>query len=158
MKHSLSLFGRFINGFMGMLLLTGIFGVAANAQDKIFEDKLGAGDSIRIDGKLLGTGQWEGKLTSGIHAVQVSAEGKRPYQSDVGVEDGQLANVRVTLEGNAAAQRGAAPVWPWIAGGAAALAGLSVGAYFLFRPRDEGPPAPVDGSLDPGSIPLALRF
>jgi len=154
-------------GFTDFVVTRGIDGGTATQIDvtlkaEVHEGRLrvvaGAGDSIRIDGKLLGTGQWEGKLTSGIHAVQVSAEGKRPYQSDVGVEDGQLANVRVTLEGNAAAQRGAAPVWPWIAGGAAALAGLSVGAYFLFRPRDEGPPAPVDGSLDPGSIPLALRF
>jgi tetratricopeptide (TPR) repeat protein len=117
----------------------------------------GADDSIRVDGRLLGLGQWEGKLKSGIHAVQVSAEGKQPYQSDIGVEDGQLANVRVTLEAKAAAQRVSAPVWPWVVGGAA-LAGLSVGAYFLFRPRDEGPAPPVDGSLDPGSIPLGLRF
>lgn len=130
-------------------------------QAEVHEGRLrvvaGAGDAIRIDGQLVGTSQWEGKLKTGIHAVQVSAEGKVSYQSDVGVEDGQLANVRVTLESKALAQRGSAPIWPWIAGGAA-LAGLSVGAYFLFRPRDDAPTPPVDGSLDPGSIPLGLRF
>lgn len=114
----------------------------------------GPGDGIRIDGQPRGLGQWEGKLTSGVHSVQVSADGKLPYQSDVVVGDGQLSNLRITLESKA---RASAPLWPWIAGGAA-LIGASVGAYFIFRPRDEGPPAPIDGSLDPGSIPLALRF
>jgi hypothetical protein len=114
------------------------------------------GDSIRIDGRAQAVGQWEGKLASGVHAVQVSADGKLPYQSDVVVEDGQLSNLRVTLESKAG-PRASAPVWPWVAGGVA-LVGVSVGAYFLFRPRDEGPAPPIDGSLDPGSIPLGLRF
>jgi hypothetical protein len=154
-------------GFLDFSVTSGIAGGTATKLDvtlkaEVHEGRLrivaGPGDSIRVDGRPLGTGQWEGKLTSGIHAVQVSAEGKLPYQSDVGIEDGQLSNVRVTLESKGSPERASAPVWPWIAGGAAALAGLSVGAYFLFRPRDEGPTPPIDGSLDPGSIPLGLRF
>ena len=116
-----------------------------------------AGDSIRIDGRLVGLGEWEGKLSSGIHSVQVSADGKRPYQSDVGVSDNQLSSLRVTLENNSH-ERAGSPMWPWVVGGAAAAAGLGIGAYFLFRPKDQGPPDPVEGSLDPGFIPLGLRF
>ncbi len=115
-----------------------------------------AGDAIRVDGKVVGLGEWEGKLPSGIHSVQVTNANKRPYQSDVGVSDGQLATLRVALESGSSEK--AAPIWPWLVGGAAAAAGLSVGAYFLFRPTDQGPPPPIDGTLDPGSIPLGLKY
>lgn len=154
-------------GFVEFLATRGIGGgtptrVDVKLQAEVHEGRLrvvaGPGDSIRIDGRLQGIGQWEGTLTSGIHAVQVTAEGKRAYQSDVGVEDGQLSTVRVTLETKSSAVRESAPIWPWVAGGAALVTGLSVGAYFLFRPEDDGPAPPINGSLDPGSIPLSLRF
>jgi hypothetical protein len=117
----------------------------------------GAADSISIDGKFVGTGQWEGKLPSGIHTLVVSAPGKRTYQSDVAVQDGQLSTSRITLEadvGPSAAPAGV-PTWLWITGGVA-LAGLGVGAYFIFKPDDEGAPAPVDGSLGTVELPFGL--
>lgn len=120
------------------------------------------GDTISIDGTVVGHGQWEGPLPSGIHSLQVTAPGKRPYQADVGVRNQQLSTVRVALEATPtehafAPQAGTSP-WPWIAGGVL-LAGLGVGAYFLFRPDDETTVRPpVTGSLDPGAIPLSVRF
>jgi hypothetical protein len=119
----------------------------------------GRGDEIRVDGRVVGFGEWEGKLSSGIHSVQVSAPNKRTYQSDAGVSDNQLSTLRVTLEAPPAfvrEQSGLGP-WPWVIGGVA-LAGLGLGAYFLLRPDDEGPSPPLDGSLDPGSVPLSVRF
>ncbi|HET9959745.1 MAG TPA: PEGA domain-containing protein [Polyangiaceae bacterium] len=132
---------------------------------EVHEGKLrilaGAGDEIRVDDRLLGVSHWEGPMPSGIHRVQVSARGKRPYTSDVGVTDNQTASLRVTLESSAPVspirEGGGMKAWPWIAGGVAAV-GLGVGAYFLFRPRETQQTPPIDGTLDPGSIPLALRF
>ena len=45
MKHSI--FSGLVSRFIGILLLS-VWVTGASAQDKIFEDKLGAGDSIRI--------------------------------------------------------------------------------------------------------------
>lgn len=117
------------------------------------------GDAISVDGKIVGFGQWEGRLPSGIHNVDVRAKGKRPYQSDVGVQDGQLGTVRIALEAEAAAPASSGgAVWPWIVGGGVLLAGLGVGALFLFQPEDEKAPPLVQGTLDPGSVPLGGRF
>jgi hypothetical protein len=117
----------------------------------------GEGDTIRVDGKVLGAGQWEGTLASGIHGVQVSAPGKRTYSSDVAVRDNELTTLRVTLESEtAAAATGGSSGWLWLAGGAV-VAGLGVGAYYLFRPDDPTPPPYVEGTLEPGIIPVG-RF
>jgi hypothetical protein len=36
-----------------------------------------------------------------------------------------------------------AVVWPWVVGGAVALAAAAVGGYFLFRPHDSTSPNPT---------------
>ncbi len=56
------------------------------------------GDTIRVDGKVVGTGTYQGTLPSGLHRVEVSAPGKRTYTSDVMVQDNQSSSMSVALE------------------------------------------------------------
>jgi hypothetical protein len=103
---------------------------------------------ISVDGHVVGTAQWVGKLPSGPHTVHVSAEGKQPYKTDVVVKDGDTSALHVNLideqgpPGLKAESSG--PLW-WIVGGIA-LAGAGVGGYFLLNSGD-GPAAPGQGSL-----------
>lgn len=111
------------------------------------------GDTIRVDGKVMGDGQWEGVLPSGIHSIEVTAPGRRTYTSDVAVRDNELTTLRITLENDQVATPagGGGSGWMWLAGGAV-VAGLGVGAYYLFRPEESQPPPYVEGSLEPGII------
>jgi hypothetical protein len=123
----------------------------------------GPGEVINVDGKIVGKGSWEGTLESGQHSIIVTGRGKRTKEVDVLVRDGEVTTSRLKLEP-------ATPVtdkkddgfwggpWPWVIGGAAVLAGGSVGAYFLFKPEDEKAPPTVDGSLNPGTVRLPLGF
>lgn len=113
-----------------------------------------AGAAIRVDGKLVGLGQWEGTLPSGPHSIEVTAKGKLKYHSDSMVEDKQLTTLQVTLQAEPSplADKSSGAPWLWIGGGVLLAAGLGVGAYFLFRPEDEGPPPPIEGSL--GTVEL----
>jgi hypothetical protein len=116
------------------------------------------GETISVDGKPVGTGEWEGVLPSGIHSVTVTAAGKRTYQSDVAVTDDQTQSIRVALESeapaNAASDKGGM-TWLWIAGGAVLATGLGVGAYFAFKPDDKDP---IPGTLGTVELPLGARF
>jgi len=119
----------------------------------------GVGDKISVDGKPVGKGTWEGKLPSGAHTLLVTGTGKRPYQTDVVVQDDQLTTSRIALEAEqkpAAAGGFMSTPWPWVIGGAVLAAGAGVGAYFIFKPEDEGPPPIQTGTLDPGSVQLGL--
>jgi len=113
-----------------------------------------AGASVRVDGKLVGLGEWEGRLPSGTHQIEVSADKKQPWRSDGVVRDGQLTTVIVSLQAESQPEATGIPNWVWIAGGSVALAGLGVGGYFLFKPEDEGPPPPVEGTW--ASVELAF--
>jgi hypothetical protein len=118
----------------------------------------GVGTTILIDGKMVGMGQWQGTLPSGLHMVEVSADKKLPYRSDSLVQDGELTTVQVSLQNEPAAAPAAASksnyTWLWVAGGAVLATGLGVGAYFAFRPENQGPPAPIEGSI--GGVQLGL--
>lgn len=121
------------------------------------------GNVIQVDGKVVGTTEWQGMVPSGAHNVHVTAEGFRPYRSDTVVQDNQATTLRITLQEDAQPLGAMSPedsgkdmTWAWIAGGAVVVAGLAVGGYYLFRPDDSGPPAPVDGTL--GTIELPLGF
>jgi len=134
--------------------------VEITLQAVVHEGKLriiaGPGDVIRVDGKVVGTGEWEGTLPSGAHSVAVSGEGKRPYQSEAVVQDNQGSTLRVALDPESSGGGGSDLTWLWVAGGAVAAAGLGVGAYFMFKPEDEGPPDPILGTLNPGAVPLSF--
>lgn len=108
---------------------------------------------ISIDGRVVGTAQWVGKLASGPHTVHVTAAGKQPYKTDVVVKDRDTTSLHVNLidephaAGPAAGSSG--PLW-WIVGGIA-LAGAGVGGYLLLNSGD-GPAQPAPGTL--GGIDL----
>ncbi|MBM4361408.1 MAG: hypothetical protein FJ104_01915, partial [Deltaproteobacteria bacterium] len=117
-------------------------GVTAQLVEERHEGKVrivaGAKDVISIDGKVVGTGVWEGVLPSGPHAVHVAAQGKRPYRTDALVKDAEVTSLHVNLEDEARPVAAAGvPAWVWVAGGAAVV-GAGVGAYFLFA-KDEEP-------------------
>jgi hypothetical protein len=67
--------------------------------------------------------------------VYVSAKGKRPYKTDVVVQDNDLTNLHVALETDARPQleKGGVPTWLWVAGGAVVVGG-GIGAYLLLKP------------------------
>ncbi len=118
---------------------------------------VGMDATIRVDGKMVGMGQWQGTLPSGVHSVEASAKGKQTYVSDVLVQDNQTSNLRITLQNEA--QKAAnpdtgIPTWVWIGGAVVLAAGAGIGGYFLFKPDDQGPPAPIEGSLSTVELPL----
>jgi hypothetical protein len=53
---------------------------------------------IAIDGTVVATGRFEGKLHSGGHTLRVEAEGMRAYQSEVVLADDENRSVDVPLE------------------------------------------------------------
>ena len=110
----------------------------------------GSSDAIAIDGKPVATGRWEGPLAEGQHQVEVTAAGMHPYRNDVLVRDAETRSLLVSLESE---KHGVSP-WVWLAGGVAVAAGIGVGGYFLFKPRDGGSNAPTSGSLPPGTIQI----
>ncbi len=123
-----------------------------------------AGDTIEIDGNIVGNGTYQGTLPSGLHRVEVSAPGKRTYTSDVMVQDNQSSSISVALESLILApppadpekDRGGSNAWIWIGSGVLLAAGLGVGAYFLFKDPEDELEEPVAGSLNPGVIQLGF--
>jgi PEGA domain len=92
---------------------------------------------VAIDGKLAGAGRYDGPLAPGVHELEVTQPGKVTYREELELRDGETRTVQVTLED---AKR--LVLWPWIAGGAAVVAGAVVGGYFLFKTREESGPPP----------------
>jgi hypothetical protein len=108
----------------------------------------GKDDVIRLDGKVVGQGQWDGKLRTGGHTLRVTAPGMKPYQSEVIVQDDSARRIPITLERE---PRGGVPTWLLLTGGAVIAAGLGVGAgYFIFKATDA--PCPTAGNLPPYSV------
>jgi hypothetical protein len=110
----------------------------------------GPNDTISLDGKVVGTGRWEGVLPSGGHVLKVSAPGMRTHQTEIVVTDNQTRTVEVTLERET---KGGVPLWVWIAGGGVLATGAAIGGYFLFKPDDKVG-QPFEGSLAPGIVRL----
>ena len=94
-------------------------------------------DVVEVDGKVVGTGLWEGALASGSHVVLVTAKGKLSHQSDVIIVDAQTNTLHVALqdEPKVVVENSKIPVWVWVAGGVL-VAGGGVGLYFLAKPSD----------------------
>lgn len=88
--------------------------------------------TIRIDGRVVGVGHFEGPFEPGTHTVQLTAGGKEPQRAVLELRDGETRTLQVTLQD----QKRVGP-WPWLIGGAAVLAGAVVGGYFLFKVHDE---------------------
>jgi hypothetical protein len=97
-----------------------------------------SGSTIVIDGKVVSQDRFDGSLAAGTHEVEVTADGKAPYRADVELRDQETRTLEVSLS-----SAGGAPVWPWIAGGVAVVAGAVVGGYFLFQTHDQVTPVPI---------------
>ena len=110
------------------------------------------GDTIVVDGKVLGTEQWDGTLPPGNHKLRVTATGKTPFEADVELAPRGTRSVQVSLH---AESKGA--LWPWLVGGGALVAGAVIGGYFLFKPKDEPGPY-TSGGLGTVMLPAAMRF
>ncbi len=111
-----------------------------------------AEDAIDIDGKIVGSGHYEGVVKSGGHTLRVTNQGMRPYQAEILVQDNETRRIDVNLEPEAKSG-GGVPTWMWIAGGAVLAAGAGVGGYFIFKPKDETT-SPVKGTVNTGGDPF----
>jgi len=105
---------------------------------------------ISVDGKVVGSGSWEGVLPSGGHQLTVRKNGYETYTSDVALSDDQVRSVTVPLVRE---QHGASWVW-WTVGSVAVVAGGAVATYFVTKPTER---APVTGTWSPGNVPTRWR-
>ena len=99
------------------------------------------GATVVVDAQTAVKGRFDAQLAIGPHEVQVTQPGKMPYKADVDLRDGETRTLDVSLED----EKHRAPVWPWVLAGVA-VAGASVGGYFLFRPQDQTQSVPVGKS------------
>jgi len=98
--------------------------------------------TIEIDGKIVGSGEWEGVLPAGGHQLVVRKPGFQTYSTDVALNDDQVRTVNVPLQAEA---KGAAWVW-WTVGTLAVIGGGAAVSYVVFKPTET---TPVSGSIDP---------
>ncbi len=100
---------------------------------------------VTVDGKDATRGRFDGQVTAGVHSVLVTEPGKVAYKAEIDLKEGETRSVNVTLE----SEKHGSSVWPWVAGGAAVVAGAVIGGYFLFKTQPVAAPLPPDqlGSL-----------
>lgn len=110
----------------------------------------GEQDIVAIDGKVVGSRHWEGPLRAGEHLVRVTAAHKKTYEAQVQLSAGATRSLQISLEDEGHGGN----TWLWIAGGAVAAAGATLGGYFLFKPKDAPGPHP-EGKL--ATVYLSLR-
>lgn len=104
----------------------------------------GQGNSIRVDGQVVGQTQWRGSLAAGEHSLRVTAAGMLPYAKEIVVQAGEERTLYVQLD---AAEDSGIPAWVWVSGGVLLAGGAATAAYFLFKPADK--PEPTSGTLPP---------
>lgn len=112
-----------------------------------------ASATIRVDGATVGVGRWEGVVTPGTHAVEVTESGMRPYSAQILVRDGESRSVEVALQRESG---GISPLW-WVGGGVVAAAALGVGGYFLFR-SSPSTPGPTAGTIEPYTLTVTQSW
>jgi len=101
--------------------------------------------SIELDGKIVGSGQFDGPLPTGGHQLIVRKPGYVTYTTEITLNDDQSRDVKATL----LEERGGSSWIAWTVGAVVVLGGGSVAGYFLFKPSNE---QPVNGNLDPGTV------
>ncbi len=90
---------------------------------------------ISVNGRVVGSGSWEGVLPTGGHQLVVRKDGFRTYSSEIALSDDQVRTVTVPLLRE---ERGAAWVW-WTVGSVAVFAGGAVATYFIAKPSEQVP-------------------
>jgi hypothetical protein len=110
----------------------------------------GKDDVIRLDGKVVGQGSWDGTAPSGGHTLRVTAPGMKPYQTEVIVQDNVVRRIHVTLDPE---PKSGVPTWALISWSAflAVSAGIGIG-YLAVRASEA--PEPVIGNLGPYVVKL----
>jgi hypothetical protein len=107
----------------------------------------GSGESIWLDGELVGTTQWGSNVASGKHTVLVTATGKKSREQAVDIHDGDVKTIDVHLQESSGSN-----TWIYVSGGALLAAGAVVGGYFLFKGSATPQPDPK-GTLGTFSFP-----
>jgi PEGA domain len=104
------------------------------------------GATILLDRKAVALGRFDQRVPSGLHTVDVTQAGKRPYEAQFNLADGDVRTLDVKLVDQPH------PLWPWIVGGAAVVvvAGAVVGGYFVFKRDDSGG---LNGTLGAAQLP-----
>ncbi len=117
----------------------------------------GPGETIFLDGKVVGEGRWDGKVPPGRHAIRVTAPDKQPYESEVEVRSKETRELRISLPLRPKEKEPeASSTWLWITGGSVLLAGAMVGGYFLLKPEDQAAPSAIPGTMAPGTVQMPL--
>jgi hypothetical protein len=117
--------------------------------------KAAPSDTVWLDGRVVGQGQWEAPVVSGKHYVSVTAPGKRSYEAETTVSDAEMREIQVTLQADDSPGSGNR-TWMWVTGGAVLVAGAVVGGYFLLKPTSNAS-APIDGTFGSLRLPLVAR-
>lgn len=104
---------------------------------------------IRLNGKLLLKDKFDGEVPVGRLLLRVTASGKKTYETEILLVDGETRRLHVDLESET-------NLWLWagIIGGAAAA--TSVGVYFLTQSGDREPEV-VEGSIATVRLPFVGR-
>ena len=100
------------------------------------------GAIIEIDQKVVGRDDWEGVLASGGHQLRISKSGYQDYATDISLADDQTRTIDQELT-----QDKSRGVLFWAIGSAVVLAGGTLAAIAIFRPKND---QPVVGTFDPG--------
>ncbi len=111
-----------------------------------------AGATIELDGKAVGTGNWEGPIPTGTHTLTARKEGYNPYTAEIYVADDATVERHMTLTPEKSSN------WViWTIGTVVVVGGAAAVAAIVFTPKDQ---SPVIGTLDPGVVPArsAIRF
>ena len=88
--------------------------------------------SIEVDGKIVGSGTWDGPLPSGGHQLIVKRHGFQVYTSEIMISDDQSREVKATLLAEKSSN------WlAWTIGTVLVVGGGSVAGYFLFQPNNQ---------------------
>jgi hypothetical protein len=119
-----------------------------------------AESTVKVDGKKVTSGTWEGVLASGPHRVEVSAPGKLPFTTDAQISDDQSEVLRVSLQDKDPLAASRSPDlserssesshgWIWVTLGVLLIAGAGAGAWYYYNKGDKVDPVPAtNGNLD----------
>ena len=94
--------------------------------------------TIRVDGKVVGVGLWQGDLEAGTHTVQIEASGKVPVSTEIVVTKGEARVVNQPLRDEVQARK-RVPTWAWIAGGVVTAAAVGTGTFLAVRGNEQTP-------------------
>jgi hypothetical protein len=89
--------------------------------------------SIELDGKLVGSGTFDGPLPTGGHQLIVKKPGYVTYTTEISLNDDQSRDVKATL----LEEKGGTNWLAWTIGTVLVVGGGSVAGYFLFKPTDQ---------------------